>query len=731
MDITQAMNRRFLMAIAALAVFSLVLCVIPLFHLLGYEYAQAILIFSMPWALALATQNIPIKTAFLQSLALLIFPLIAALINAVRVQNCNIATGLGLYALLPVIGVCYATSFGVLLTILKRQSNIRRAGLWAVGIALAHACFSAWRFYHEPPIFVFDHFWGYIPGAIYDEALGLDRRLLIFRLATLGRTMMILSITMLLAQRHRHRIIGILICLGVFFAVDPMLGSRFGYRITRVEIQTALPTVITRPGLVIHLPKKIPLDLQERIADDHAYRLAQIQEHLQVTKTPTIHSYMYSNAQEKGRLMGGHHVMFAKPWHAEIHIHGVHSPHDVMAHEMVHAVAASFGSRLLGVSARYELGINMGLVEGLATALSPERGDLDLHHWARVLMASPQKSNVKRIMSSVAFWQEAPGQAYTAAGSFIRFLLDTRGPEALKAAYRNGRLDAAYGTSLDTLIQNWLQFLETIPLEKTSVALGHDRFRHPSIFKKTCAREVALLREEARRASPAHAVVLLESVCKHLPESVDAKIDLALAKLRAGHDMAFIANAEHLCGDNTMHPTQAMRLHDALLNIFWLKGDFSRAQQELQWLSENAATLADKRRRKAQTWALNLKQSSLSMALGRYLTQSTNTKEGEENLMLAKKTYPHDVTVDYLIGRFFVNHHQAQKSLEYLIRAEKHPFKPFAFEAMALLGDQYGLLKRYHEAEETYLRAATISPSSGPHAHMMDQVARMRWYEER
>ena len=73
------------MTIAAhsmLAAMATMLCCVPLFNVLGYEFSEVIMLVAMPWAMAMGATTLQrggsTQNAFLKSTALLVLPLLAS-----------------------------------------------------------------------------------------------------------------------------------------------------------------------------------------------------------------------------------------------------------------------------------------------------------------------------------------------------------------------------------------------------------------------------------------------------------------------------------------------------------------------------------------------------------------------------------------------------------------------------------------------------------------------------
>ena len=198
--LSRAAGRRFGVWLALLAVLAVVLCFVPLFDVLGYDFA-----FAMGFAAALAGVDLGhgvivraragggdgdapaaalarrVGLALAAALGVLVLPLLLSLANGLRVRNCNLGAGLAFYVLLPVSTAVFAAPAGVLAATFVG----RRARLVAWLLPILSLAWTGWRLYEGPAVFAFDPFGGYFPGPIYDEALRPPARLVHFRLVNL------------------------------------------------------------------------------------------------------------------------------------------------------------------------------------------------------------------------------------------------------------------------------------------------------------------------------------------------------------------------------------------------------------------------------------------------------------------------------------------------------------------------------------------------------------------
>src|SRR6185295_8598272 len=204
-------------------------------------------------------------------------------------------------------------------------------------------------------------------------------------------------------------------------------------------------------------------------------------------------------------------------------------------HELAHVMASPYGSGPFRVTTRYGIWPSMGIVEGLAVAADNPADELSLHQWAAGMRRQKLAPDVREIVRPQGFYLAAPARAYTVAGSFLRYLAETHGPEKLRALYERGDFETAYGRSLDALAAEWEKSLDAMPLDEAQVSQAFARFRQGSLFARPCAREVAVLRGEAAErlgAEPAQALKLYARCAEIQPEEPEFQVGQAMAMAR-------------------------------------------------------------------------------------------------------------------------------------------------------------------------------------------------------
>ncbi|MEZ4272260.1 MAG: hypothetical protein R3C68_12785 [Myxococcota bacterium] len=714
------------------------LCFVPLLNLLGYEFSLAVGFLAALTSFAIgynsARCNLGLVKTNVLAVAHLIPGLLLISLNALRVRNCDFGAGLLFYFLLPISTALYAAMLGQLTQqiahhLVKRWVRLGPPLLIAL-VLLGPLFWSLGCFYFEPPIFAYNHLWGYFAGSLYDESIIITPTLWAFRGGTALRWLCIIALLLTLRRRSvglpspcaRVALIG-LIAVVVY---EMWVGPAAGFNISRRHIEAALPTVIERPNLVIHLPPNTPQQLQNQIAEDHNFRLQQLSRRLQIKPSRPIHSFVYRDAEQKARLMGGHNTMFSKPWLREIHVHGLKAEHPVVAHELAHALAADFGSRLLGVSSRAGIFVNMGLIEGLATALSPPQGSLDLDRETAAMRSLGTAPNLLEILGPSGFWSQAPRRAYAVAGSFVTDLLQRYGPEPLKAAYPAADFVGAYGKPLQQLIDDWQIKIDALSIVPRDRRQAQQRFQTPSIFKRPCAHVISHLQDQAQQADAEQAIHLYRKICKHLHNSPQSRLDLAHALQRSGRQDDFLKLADELLSlqPQPLTKVEQSRLYENRGEVLWDRGDISGAKQNFEQALALQANLGSERLQWVRLWALEQKEP-LRETLRSYLGRHQPNIISVLDLVTARLHEPQDKTLPYLIARALLRDRAYARAITYLHDAAGHVFLPIEAERVRLLAECHGLLSQWPASRQNYLHYAEIAPTSGERARALDAVERI------
>lgn len=486
-------------------------------------------------------------------------PLAMLAVRGLWVLTCDWWFGLEAYLALAVASTLLAAASGALLTVWVGPRRflaplvpwLALLGLIALGLH---------RFFTAPPVFTYSPLVGYFPGNLYDEDVRLQAPLAWARLEQLA---IVLALGLGAAARYDRELVAVRRrghgrwrwgwAVPALVALVAALGLRWqagalGYAIDADDIADELGGVKRTPHFVIHYDRTpaIEADL-ELLAADHELRLAQVCAAIGVDpdRVGTIHSFYFASSDRKARLMGARRVEMAKPWRREIYLTAEPFPHGSLRHEIAHVVAGTFGDPWFHVAARRVGGVpvfvNPGLIEGLAVALDWPGGARGMTpHQAMRAMELLGYAPAADEVFSVKFLTLSSARSYTAAGSFLRFLLDRYGPAPVRAVYASGGdFAGAFGKSRDALVAEWRAMLATVEVPAADLEAARERFRRGGVFSRPCPHAIAARQERAgrqlARGDRAGAIRTMRAVCRDAPDDPSYQLDLA-ELLVAGDD---------------------------------------------------------------------------------------------------------------------------------------------------------------------------------------------------
>jgi tetratricopeptide (TPR) repeat protein len=633
----------------ALALLGLAATTLPLCALPGYELAEALtLLLGLPGgglAIALGRRARAGRPAEITAAALVLASttLPALCFATLRTSLTSPCDPFAAWPFVPVLVLPTATlaaALGLLLGRLRRWWLA--ASAWA-GVVLLAAVGTVWPIVAGPQVFAFHHLAGYLPGPLYDEELRVTAAVLWFRLATL---LLAAGLAALHARRPGLATLALVGALALEWQ-----GPTLGFRATDESVARALGGRVEVDELVLHHPAAWTDEELSRALGDLRFRYHQLVEFFGAAPEGKVRVWWYPSAEAKQRLVGAAHTQFAKPWRREVHVNGRAFPHPVIKHELVHALAAPWGAPPFGVTASLGgLVPHVGLIEGFAVAADDPIDELTLHEWAAAMKQQGLLPDVRSLMTPGGFYGAPPSRAYATAGSFLRFVADRYGKEALRTLYRASDFVAATGQPLEALIAAYEAFLETVPLEPGAVTQAFARFKRGSVFERPCAREVARLSTEAGRASSPDEALTLLARCR---------------ALQPGEPAHALAEAEHLRRAGLLGAARELldlelvRLEDtpgpwadaalARADLAHEAGDFDTARALWRRVLERAPTPAVDRTAHVRLEALDLPPPARD-AVGRLFTP------GNEDVKLfllsqAREVAPDSAALRYLLAR--------------------------------------------------------------------------------
>ena len=667
----------------ALALLAALLDFAPLFNVLGYDFA-----FAIGLATALVGVDMghgavrsaqrsgravsPVKVAaeaIVATWALLVLPLLLSLANALRVRNCNVGAGLAFFALLPACTGAFAAGTGATVAVALRGR--RSARLAAFALPLLSVAWALARLYRDPAVFAFDPFAGFFPGPIYDEALRPPIRLLWFRLANM--TWLAAAIATAHAWRPERtlprRWPRLLVALALLAASVGWYEARgtLGFHVRRADLERMLSRETRSEHFVLRTDPTVESDADIDLAkQDLEFRYQQLAHILGVEPALPVTVYRFPSSAAKKDAVGAESTLYAKPWTREIFVQADHFPAQRLRHELAHVFASAFGDRLFGVSLAWHFvgpipwpRLASGLVEGLAEAADFDNPDgrSTTHQEAAAMLALGKAPELEHALGAGFTFESGP-RAYTVAGSFCRFLLDSFGADKLRALYRSaGDFPRVYGRDLASLEKDWRVFLSALPSDQSSRAQAEESFRRPAIFQKVCARELAARVSYARArlgTAPGDSVALLSSACADDPNEPTFRLDLAEALIAAGDaDRALATLAEAAASGTLTRPLRA-RAASLEAGIHFRAGRVAEARAAVAQVELAATEDGDLRTARAKLRALSDEQSQQS--LGRVLFGDERGRPLDAGLVVYLVTefarqFPDEALGPYLVGR--------------------------------------------------------------------------------
>lgn len=714
---------------------------LPLADHLGFELALALTIASAVAAPAVGVAALrlelsrpgpgrrPVLAAFaaaLFAMLALVVPTLLILLNGLRRPVCDPLAGALWLVVLPAPTAWLAAALGGLARV--RVGSAGRAAVLVGAVELAALFVGLWSVYAGPAFFLFDHFFGYYPGPLYDETVLLGPTLLAFRgLTLLWGAAAMLGCGRALADERRSRLasVGALALAMGLMATSLAFGESLGIRTTDKSLAAALGAVRRVDDLELHYPREWSDKQVDQLVRDAAFRAAQVEAALEVKATRPVRVWVYRSAEEKRRLVGASGTSFSKPWRYEVHVNASGFAHPVLRHELVHA----FGGFIAGGPFHAPGGLfpNSPLIEGFAVAFDAEPEGMTLSQWAKAMRELKLAPDIAALLSSEGFLAAAPQRAYSYAGAFIRYLAGRFGTAKALELYRTGEL----GTLGDpkALVAAFEASLDAVVIRPEEKATAERRFARPSVFHRRCAREVSAVTDEARdklgRNETAEALALYDEACALEPDDPALVRGLLTAAIKA-KDEARRADAEtrlfaHPKLDASLRASALIELGDEA----WKKGAFDEATiryRAAARLEVDAAT-----HRSAVARARAVVDPGLATLL-RPLLVDGNADVGQLFAMNDfVQLHPEDALVAYLLGRQFTQREAVVRGAQLLSSRAVGMLgdRELEREALRLAARAWAEAHRCDDAE--LVRRAMPDDAASDRAFADDWIARCRF----
>ncbi len=545
---------------------SVVLCFVPLFNLLAFEFALAFTVPAMVLGGVIGLSLDPffdrrtLARALLRGALPLALALVPITLNMARLRNCNPLEGLFFFILLPTTTLAVSLAWGAV----SRRLSTRFGGRIFGVLVLCTFARSAVDFWFGPTVDFFHPFVGYYPGSLYDEVIPISSRLVVSRLEDLAFAFGALAI---LRGDARLRVLTT-VSVGLVYVA----ASQQDLHRTTDSVTESLGGQTRTAHLILIYPKDLSAARLTDLETELEFRHAELTVFFGRAPAEPITVWLYQDAAQKKRLMGAAHVRIAKPWQRAVHIHAPQIGDGVLAHELAHAFSAEMSNAPHHLSLGSSLLPNMGLIEGLAVAAAWDEGLLDAHAWTRALRELDLDTPMETLLDPFGFLGVNARAAYTQCGSFVRYVHDEVGLDAMERLYREGRLEPE-----DPALSGWRAHVDALPQDALALAVARVRFDRPAIFGRTCAHEIAALRDRAEQAvsrgDSGGSVVEWERVLGHVPEDLDARLSLMDALRSDGQTERAVALANAIIAEPRAGTVRSARARELLADVAALRGD--------------------------------------------------------------------------------------------------------------------------------------------------------------
>lgn len=506
---------------AVSATLSIVLAAVPLFNTLGYEFSL-VMASVLPLAAGLFWLTDTPRKWQVVLLSLAIPPLVMAG-NMLFVRNCAYWEGLGFYTLAVGGGTLFAISLAGFISTLRLTF---KKSLFVLSYMFILLVPPLYRFYATPQVYFFNHIFGFFAGSIYDDAIEIEPRYLVFRLETLA-----LSVAMLVWQAReqlRPLVRRLLLALSLSTAVFLWLQSEtLGITSSRSAVMKALSPLDSQK--LWYASPSLSEAKRTYFAERLRRELYDLQRLLELDSVPPIYVFIYPNAELKKRLTGLDRTEIARVWMREVHI--TEQNFDaVIRHELVHILMQPFGEKWFGLS------YSIGLLEGIAVALETPSFEWTLDELAANLMETRTDIDPTALFNPIGFWTGLGATNYTLTGSFVKYLLKTYSLDKFKAVYATANFEEVYGKSLETLILEWLNELSTVRVPPQISPYYKQVYDRKTIFQTECPHTIPKLLKHAAQAYQAgdyerSAVLARQAIELSNASNADAVQQYLLARL--------------------------------------------------------------------------------------------------------------------------------------------------------------------------------------------------------
>ncbi|HVO72931.1 MAG TPA: hypothetical protein VMT35_02845 [Ignavibacteriaceae bacterium] len=477
-----------------LFIFNIILLFLPLTTYFSFEYSLCnsvlIVFLSGIFAVKYLRSDDPLESKheriwynlFPAAAAFILIPLLIGIINSLLSISCSLTEGLMFYLVIAVPAVIIGFSLGMLSAVLLKKFNLILFLLIYFLLLISPIL----EIYLNPQVYFYNPIIAYFPGTVYDEALSIDMKLILYRLFNI----IYFGIIFILAYRSFFKIGGLTKTAVLLFVI--LFGAGFiyfspslGYSTTLITLQDKLSKEIETPHFFIRYSPGADEKFIKSLALHHEYFYEELKDYLKCEPAQKIRSFVFASRDDKKEFIGSANADIAKPWLYQIYT--VSENYDeTLKHEIAHCFSAEFGTGMFKLADNF----NPSLIEGIASAADPLFDENYVDYAAAIAYKNGYRINLNDLFGYFSFFGNVSTLSYVYAGSFTKFLITSYGIEKYKRLYSNLDFREVYGISMEMLSRQFFTFLKEINTENTRNQAKY-YYGRKSIFYKTCPRYAA------------------------------------------------------------------------------------------------------------------------------------------------------------------------------------------------------------------------------------------------
>jgi len=663
-----------------------------------------------------------IGSAVLATFLVIAIPILILAFNALRVRNCDPIEGLLFMLLGPAFGSILAAIAGVVVSAWITRSRL--ASYVAFSLPFASIGFSLCLLYTTPAIFAYGHFFGYFPGTFYDENIAFPTALLTLRVATsaLAYGLVALFVAFYDEDKQRLRVrfrdpesvflFSTALIAFVAVGVAEWFGPQLGHRSSRAWIETQLEGRLDGKRCRVRFPRDLIQSEAVRLVEECDFRVAQMEQWFGVSQKDPVVAFYFRSAEQKRQLMGAYSTYIAKPWMNQVYLQLRPWPHPAIAHEIAHIVVANTGAGPFRISGRFRgLWPNPALIEGVAVAAAwSDSAEMTPHQWARAMIEIGRAPPL-RLLFGVGFLGQPKRQAYTLAGSLLRFIRDNYGAHAIRRIYRTCDIESALGMSFDELEKKWRQAVMSVALPEPALGLAKARFAKRAIFSSVCPHQVARLQSRLEADWHAAQHKQAEETCREIlriePNDVGAHTELVTSLARNGKIEEALRTLNEIERLNAPQPLKALAKQE-IADAYWRTGRNGEALRLYRSLLK--LSLSNDRARVLEVKILALEANSEQARLLQELLIGSDGMSADDVTAIHLARELRDLRSDglpyYLEARqlYFRQRYSLAANLLQKARQATLPTKRLRFEALRLEGTARFAVDQFTDSKTLFAR---------------------------